>query len=100
MQASFVTDIDGARERYAKKLQLNLTQESGSELLAKLRSTIEPYCEGITPIHIEYQNRGATAQLKLGDDWHIRPAEQLMQRLRQLLGDENVLLDYGKRSSN
>jgi len=96
MQASFVTDIDGARERYAKKLQLKLKEQSGAEQLAKLRSTIEPYCEGITPIHIEYQNRGATAQLILGDEWYIRPAEQLIQRLRHILGDENVQLDYGK----
>ncbi|MCW8825105.1 MAG: DNA polymerase III subunit alpha, partial [Gammaproteobacteria bacterium] len=96
MQANFVTDIDGARERYAKKLQLVLSHESGAEQLAKLRSTIEPYCEGITPIQIEYLNRGAKAQLLLGDDWHIRPAEQLMQRLCHTFGEENVRLDYGK----
>ena len=96
MQASFVTDIDGARERYARKLELKLTYESGAELMTQLRSTIEPYCEGITPIQINYQNRGAMARLDLGDEWHIRPSEQLMQRLRQMLGDENVRLDYGK----
>lgn len=100
MQANFVTDIDGARERYAKGLYLKLTDECGSEQLAKLRSTIEPYCEGITPIQIEYQNRGATAQLQLGDEWHIRPAEQLMQRLCHTFGDENVRLDYGKSGAN
>jgi DNA polymerase-3 subunit alpha len=96
MQANFVTDIDGARERYARKLKLKLDAQSGVEQLLKLRHTIEPYCEGITPIQVEYQNSGATAQLVLGDQWHIRPAEQLLQRLRHTLGEENVMLDYGK----
>ncbi|MDH3355159.1 MAG: OB-fold nucleic acid binding domain-containing protein, partial [Chromatiales bacterium] len=99
MQANYVTDIDGARERYAKKLALKLTHASGAEELAKLRSTIEPYREGITPIQIEYQNRGATAYLNLGDEWHVRPAEQLIQRLQHTLGEENVRLDYGKSES-
>ncbi len=36
----------------------------------------------------------AEATLRLGEDWHIRPTDELLKRLEQLTGGEGVRVDY------
>jgi hypothetical protein len=41
-----------------------------------------------------YRNQSAKARLALGDDWRVRPARELIDRLRALAGEHAVRLVY------
>ena len=64
---------------------------SFSDDLAKV---LAPYREGGCPVCIDYQNTLAQGMIKLGDKWRVHPAEELMHRLRNLVGKENVAVVY------
>ena len=55
---------------------------------------LTPYREGRCPLVVEYHNSKAKVELSFGDAWRIRPDEQLLDSLRQLIGNENVEIVY------
>jgi DNA polymerase-3 subunit alpha len=87
--------IDGARERYARRLTLRVNATAaGNGFIDHLRETLEPYRDGGTPVAVEYRSNDATAQLRFGADWQIHPTDELLHRLRQLAGERGVEIDY------
>ena len=54
----------------------------------------ESYRAGRTPVCIDYRRRDARARLALGDAWAVRPAEALVDRLRDVAGTERVRIEY------
>jgi DNA polymerase-3 subunit alpha len=98
MQASEIYDIDQARERYARRIVLRLDEAAADNgLLTALEKALLPFREGRCPIRVHYRNRTAQTPIDLGETWNVRPAQELLQRLRHLLGEENVRLEYGDR---
>ncbi|MCK9531145.1 MAG: DNA polymerase III subunit alpha [Gammaproteobacteria bacterium] len=98
MQASEIYDIDQARERYARRIVLRLDEAAADNgLLTALEKALSPFREGRCPIRVHYRNRTAQVPIDLGETWNVRPAQELLQRLRHLLGEENVRLEYGDR---
>ncbi len=49
---------------------------------------------GSCPISLDYQNDQAVALLKFGNEWQIKPADQLNSMVRDQFGKENVYLNY------
>ena len=92
--ASFLTDIDGARDRYATQLELQLQEPVSEEDLQQLADLLTPYCEGLVPVRIHYQSRVAEANLRCGDAWRIQPMDSLIQQLQRKLGPDQVRLYY------
>jgi hypothetical protein len=45
---------------------------------------------------MEYRSPQGQARFLLGDDWHIQPLDELIKRLRHLLGQEAVQVAYGR----
>ncbi len=88
MTVDEVLDLEQARERFARRLEIRLhsgrLREDGGRALAE---ALAPYREGRCPVWIDYLNGRARAKLALGQDWCVRPAEELLQRLRELAGD-------------
>ena len=88
-------DLAQAREQFAKRLVLrfdHIRAENG--LLDELSHRLTPYREGRCPLVVEYHNSKAKVELSFGDAWRIRPDEQLLDSLRQLIGNENVEIVY------
>ncbi len=88
-------DLAQAREQFAKYLVLrfNYTRAENG-LLDELSHRLTPYREGRCPLVVEYHNSKAKVELSFGDAWRIRPDEQLLDSLRQLIGNENVEIVY------
>ena len=95
LNAERALDLDTARNEYARRLLIQLeASRFGNGLLDHLAATLAPYRQGNCPVCIDYRGTGAQAEIVFGRDWQIKPAEDLLRRLRDLVGEEHVRLVY------
>ena len=95
MSANKLYDIDKARETFAKRLLLRIDRGRASQdFIQSLQQTLLPFREGHCPVYVDYRSDGASARLRLGEEWKVRPADELIHRLTELAGDERVSVEY------
>jgi DNA polymerase-3 subunit alpha len=95
MRVNEVYDMEHAREHYARNLLLAVPQEKAANgLVANLERVLAPFREGGCPIALDYRNGAGAARVRLGNEWRVRPSDELLGRLRQLLGEEAVRVEY------
>jgi DNA polymerase-3 subunit alpha len=95
ISARAIFDIDTARERYARHVLITLAETADQKTLAStLSSALTPFCEGKTPVCIDYQRPDATGRINLGEQWRVRPSQELLNRLRALDVTREVLVEY------
>ena len=46
------------------------------------------------PVIIEYDSEYAKGEIDLGEDWKIEISDNLLDDLRNFIGEENVLINY------
>ncbi|AOV16884.1 DNA polymerase III subunit alpha [Acidihalobacter aeolianus] len=98
VRAQHVYTIDQARARFAQALDIRIVNKGNLNGLAgELMQVLKPYCyrEHGCPIWLSYRNRAADARLVLGDDWRVRPSDELLRRLSRLHGVTDLALRYG-----
>ena len=92
---SDVYDIEKAREHFAKRLMIKVDQaRAGNGFVASLESVLTPFREGTCPIFLDYRNEQSSAKINLGEQWRVRPTDELLNRLTQLMGEEQVSVEY------
>ncbi len=95
MRAEAVRSLNDARQELAKGLQLQLASARlGGDFSLQLAAILEPYREGSCPVLIDYSRSDARGQLVLGQQWQVRPADELLQQLRDVYGRDKVSLVY------
>jgi DNA polymerase-3 subunit alpha len=99
--AERVVDLDQAREQYARRIDVSWTApDAGSpaDFVAELKATLAGYrkADGCR-VDVCYRSSSAKARLTLGDAWRVRPARELLDRLRELAGMDGVRLIYAAR---
>ncbi|WP_367680391.1 DNA polymerase III subunit alpha [Candidatus Fukatsuia anoeciicola] len=88
-------NINDARKKYVSSLAIALTsQQINDQLLNQLREILESYRSGIIPVYLYYQQVNACARLRFGEMWRITPTESLLIKLRNLLGNAQVELEF------
>ena len=93
--ASAIDDLESTRERRARRILIELDCDSMADgVVRTLREAIESYRSGRTPVFIDYRRRDARAGFALGDAWAVRPANDLIARLRDVAGAEHVRIEY------
>ncbi|TCO81989.1 DNA polymerase III alpha subunit [Plasticicumulans lactativorans] len=93
--AAAILDIDAARERLARRLRLQLDARRGEgDVAARLAETLGAFREGQCRVVAEVLAAGARGELVFGDDWRVRPTEELIRRLNALAGEGAVALEY------
>ena len=93
--ANAIYDLEATRERRARRILIELDCDSMDDgVVRTLREAIDAYRAGRTPICIDYRRRDARARLALGDAWAVRPADDLIARLRDVAGVERVRVEY------
>ncbi|MBI2379990.1 MAG: DNA polymerase III subunit alpha [Gammaproteobacteria bacterium] len=96
MSAAKIMDIIEARERFAEALWLELDGRSlDAARLARLEAILEPFRPGSCAIKAAYRNAGAACELVFGNTWRVRPADELILRVEELLGPGSVTVRYG-----
>lgn len=95
MSARKIYDIDHAREAFAKRLVLKVDQSKAANGFIKaLVGVLTPFREGYCPVWVDYQRPDASAQIQLGQEWRVRPTDELIRRLDELAGADRVHVEY------
>lgn len=84
-------DINQAREQFARGLQLTWDNTTETTQLAEV---LTPFKKGGCPVSIAYSSEQARATVQLGDDWRVHPTDELIARLKALLGADAVEIRY------
>ncbi|MBM3342018.1 MAG: DNA polymerase III subunit alpha [Betaproteobacteria bacterium] len=91
ISAEKLLDLQKAREQFARALKITCNGLSSGE---KLRALLTPYLKGPCPVEIEYYNKQARCEVKLGEEWRVHPRDELIASLAEWLRPENVRLRY------
>ncbi|KAA9133171.1 DNA polymerase III subunit alpha [Marinihelvus fidelis] len=83
MSASRVMSLAEAKSRFARGVSFSV-QGPDEELPGLLASTFAPYRDGAGTVYVEYRNPRARASLQLGEEWRVRPCEELVAALGEL----------------
>jgi DNA polymerase-3 subunit alpha len=90
--------MEQAREENATSIQLawnSAGNEGESQIfITKLMDVLEPFKGGRLSVDIMYTSKVAKANLRLGDEWRVHPTDELVARLRILLGSGAVEIRY------
>lgn len=96
MTADEIYSMDEARQRFARKLVIELDEDGVSDtLLAQLREALTPR-PGRCPVVVNYHRRDAEAEIAFGEDWWVDPTETVLRRLGKIAGDSRVHLIYSE----
>jgi len=89
--AEKIHDLAGVRARFGRNLKLSM---NGAADAKKLKRVLEPYRNGSLRVSIAYTNGIAAAEFDLGEDWKIRPDDNLISELGKWLEPKNVQVIY------
>lgn len=85
--------MEQARERYAKYLKIKIPVEK-TDHLTHLSNILEKFRGGKCSIKIDYARQDAAAHLQLGENWRVRPVENLLNLLRETFMEHNIEVVY------
>jgi DNA polymerase III subunit alpha len=84
------------------ELTLDLSEPSdharGQARVEELRTILGTFRGAGLPLYLDYRRPGARGRLVLGPDWRVRPTEELLARLRHMLGRDAVRVSYERDS--
>jgi DNA polymerase-3 subunit alpha len=91
-----ILDISEARESHAKNLLIKLSKSANPSLLDDLRKIMINFCPGLCLARIVYTHPELKTQvyLTLGDNWRVKPEEDLLKALRERFGEESISIQY------
>ena len=95
MTAREIMELGAAREKYARGLSIFMEESQIDEqFFERFSNILEPYKAGSVPVDIYYQRSDARACLTLGTEWRVTPSDELIDNLKQLLGKNQVELEF------
>ena len=92
MSASQLLTIPAARLKFARCLELRLNQQNAT-LVSSLQALLKAH-NGKCGVQIIYNNDLAKASLNVAPSWHVMPSDELLELLGNLLGEEQVVMQY------
>ena len=94
VQARDIYTFAGAREHFAKCLLLELADSMPANIINKLMAVLTPHKNGGCLVYISYSADSASSKLLLGEEWSVNPSDELLNKLKQLLGPDKVKVIY------
>lgn len=97
LTAEKLYSMEQARETFSRGIVLDWhnDQPGGNrQFIDSLVAVLEPYRGGQCPISIQYRSASARSVVQLGEDWRVRPSDELLVRLRRLAGIGAVQVKY------
>jgi len=70
------------------------TDQGSSEFISKLKAVLKPFQSSTCPISLTYTSEKAQTTLQMGDEWRVNPTDELISRLKWLLGGHAVAIKY------
>lgn len=95
LRADALYGLDEARGRFARRLAIGVRGTGDEGLGGRLEEALAPWRRGgSVPVRLDYRCPAGRAEIELGAAWRVRPCADLLSRLRQLPGAEEVRLEY------
>ncbi len=95
MSAREVMDLGSAREKYARGISVSVNESQiDGQFFERFSNILEPHRAGTVPVNVYYQRSNARARLTLGTEWRVTPSDTLLDELKQLLGKNQVELEF------
>jgi DNA polymerase-3 subunit alpha len=92
MTANQLLSLPNARIKFARFLELRLNQLCNPSL-PSIQSILKAH-SGPLVVQLAYNNDYAEARLNLPQQWHVVPNDELLIQLRNLLGEDRVVMRY------
>lgn len=84
-------EIRGQRASLILTMRAGQLQNGGID---RLKQALTPFKNGASAVHIHYHNGQAAARLNLGPAWCLTINDELLDRLSESIGKDNVKIDY------
>ncbi len=98
IRASEIFNLDEIRREQAS-LILNIKYENlKNGGIEHLKQLFTPYKNGNSQVFIQYNNGEAIANVHLGDEWCLSINDELLDKLSESIGKENIKIDYNIRN--
>ncbi|MCG2633775.1 MAG: OB-fold nucleic acid binding domain-containing protein, partial [Gammaproteobacteria bacterium] len=95
VRAEKLFDIEQARTEYARDISIQLCPGGlQGDFSGRLEAVLEPYRNGSCGVTLAYCNEKASARIRLGPGWRVKPRNELLQRLGKLDGVAGVEVCY------
>ena len=95
MRAKGVRSLLQARQNYASELTIEVRQDMLDEKATQqLEKTLAGAGGGTCPVSLIYHQPHNRARVRLGERWQVVPSDELLQELRDFIGNERVVLQY------
>ncbi len=97
IRANEIFSLDELRKRNAclvLDMEYEHLKNGGVE---HLKQTISPFRNGNSEVFIRYNNGQAIANLNLGAEWSLTINDDLLDKLSESIGKDNVKIDYNAR---
>ena len=100
MSAENLYNMDEARAAFVGRLVIDVEEDvADTGFVNGLHQVLEQYKGGECPVVLRYRQRGAQADVRLGENWRIRPTTSALDALRAIAGEEHVHVQYRREAS-
>lgn len=91
-----VMTVEQTRERFAKYILLEMTADSNvqEQKVMQLHDILSSYTGGSCPVNVKVQLAGASSVLKMSDAWHVKPADALLDEIKDVFTDQENVVRY------
>ena len=93
MSVQKIRTLSEAKTEFARGVRISM-RGADVGVTAALESAFLPYRRGTAAVVIDYANARARARLQLGDEWKLKPCEELVAALSEVDGVSEVRLTY------
>ncbi len=95
MRANSLRSIDQARQSYASRLTIEVRADRlNDRLTEQLEQILSGAGGGSCPVSMVYLQERNRARFDCGERWRVVPSDDLLQALRDQLGQDRVALEY------
>jgi DNA polymerase-3 subunit alpha len=88
-----IMSLADAKARFARGVSIAVSGPDDN-LCNQLASVFRPYRGGSSPVYLHYRNQRARVTLELGEDWTVKPCEELIAALNELDAVKQVGFRY------
>ena len=92
ISANHIMSLADAKTRFARGISIAVSGPDEG-LCSTLAATFSPYQSGDSPVFLHYKNKRARVSLELGQEWTVKPCEELIAALNEL----DVVMQAGLR---
>ena len=95
MRAEHIHTLYEARSKNLKSIVISMNKEDLHESsIDEVSKIMQDYCDGRCPVRISYNNKNAHCEIALGEKWLVSPKDELLLKLREIVGSNMVSLRF------